>query len=185
MQRLFRLLVWGAISLPPILCILLSLLPADLLMLWIYGAVFWLFSLVILLLSILPVWRSRSGAQWRRVRKRAAIAFCIVVSVIAFNWPMRIAFVLSRPALNQAAQQLLAGDPVPTPRRIGLFRIEAAELSRGMMGNDQIPALWTDWTSPPSGDHMGFVQSGAGKPPFIMWSHMRLDGDWQFIYRAE
>ena len=104
---------------------------------------------------------------------------------------MRIAFALSRPALNQAAQPLLTGESLSTPRRIGLFRIEAAELSRGMMGDQQIPALWTDWTKPPdwmdrsSGDHMGFVQSGPSKPPFVMWSHMRLDEDWQFIYRAE
>ncbi len=185
MRRVLRWLVWGAIVLPPILMILLSLWPADQIMLWMYGGVIALFSLTIRFLMVFYADRARLGGDWRSVRKRATLALCLVISILVLNWPMRIAFLLSRPAFNQAAQQLLAGESVPTPRRIGLFHVAGAELSLGMMGKDQVPALWTDMGVEPGGDHMGFVQSGSGKPPFIMWSYMRLDENWQFIYRAE
>ncbi|MEO1591699.1 MAG: hypothetical protein AAFU71_10455 [Cyanobacteria bacterium J06632_22] len=191
MPQVIRLMGRVAISGPPTLVILLSLLPADLIMLWLYGSGLALIALITLLPTILLSRRYRPSAFWQRARQQAIIALFIVVSVVVFNWPMGIAFALSRPALNQVAQQLLAGESFSTPRRVGLFRIEAAELSGGMMGDQHIPALWTDWAEPSdwmegsSGDHMGFVQSGPGKPPFVMWSHMRLDHDWQFVYRAE
>ena len=182
-RRVWRGIGWGAIAAPPSLIIVLSLLPADQLILWLYGSVLGLCSLTALLFTVVQAHRSQSGPRWKKSRQRATLAFCLVVSVLSLNWPMRLAFILSRPALNQAAQQLLAGDPVATPRRIGLFRIAAAELFQNPSKPEQIPSLWTDLGS--GGDLMGFVQSGPGKPPFIMWSHMRLDRDWQFIYRAE
>ncbi|MEL6136082.1 MAG: hypothetical protein AAFR42_01535 [Cyanobacteria bacterium J06628_6] len=178
-----RFLLWVAIASPLTLVILLSLMPADLLMLWLYGSALALCYLTLLMFIAIQVCRSQAGAYWKSLGKRVTLAFFLVVSVIVFNWPMRTAFLLSRPTLDQAAQQLLAGEVISTPRRMGFFRIAAAELLPSRNGSEQVPALWTDLGS--GGDTMGFVQSGASKPPFIMWSHMRLDENWQFIYRAE
>ena len=183
MRRFSRFLIRGAVAGPPVLAILLSLLPADQLMLWLYGAALALCSLTLLLFVMVQAYRSPYGAYWRRLGQQTVLSFCLVVSVVALNWPMRTAFILSRPALNQAAQQLLAGESMLTPQRMGVFRIVAAELMPQPDGSTQVPSLWTDIGS--GGDHMGVVQSGADRPPFIMWSAMRLDRDWQFIYRAE
>ncbi len=183
MGKIFRFLGWSAIASPPVLIILLSLMPADQLMLWLYGSALALCSITLLCAVAIQAYRSQHGAYWSRLLRRLTLSFCVVVSVVAFNWPMRAAFLVSRPTLNQVAQQLLSEKSIATPRRVGLFHISAAELVSSPHDQSQVPALWTDLGS--GGDHMGFVQSGAGKPPFIMWSAMRLDSDWQFIYRAE
>ena len=100
----------------------------------------------------------------------------MVVSIIAFNWPLRAAYAFSRPAFDQVSQQMSAGETIESPQRIGWFRIERVEAPGGT--DYQGLQLWT--SVHPNGN-TGFVQSAPDQLPFNLWSHFRLDETWQFI----
>jgi len=91
-----------------------------------------------------------------------------------------MAYAFSRPAFEQVAQQVAAGESVKAPRRIGLFRIERVD-APGLAANgieSQGLRLWT--TVQPSGN-TGFVKASPDNLTFNLWSHFSLDETWQFI----
>ncbi len=120
-------------------------------------------------------------AVWRVFLKRpvkpailcASASLAVIISVAATNWPLRVAYAMSRDGFDALAQQIRTGDNVSTPVRSGLFVVRQAELSR-----NGIVCLWTHPN--PSGS-TGFVQCPRDHVPFNLWSIVRLDDNWQFI----
>ena len=100
-------------------------------------------------------------------------SIAILLSVMTSNWPLHAAYVLSRPSFDRVAAEIRDGNSPGSPRRVGLFRIQKAEVS-----HNGVVCLWTDVD--PSG-YSGFVQHGANDLPFNLWSHTQLDDSWQFI----
>jgi hypothetical protein len=98
----------------------------------------------------------------------------LIVSVPWTQWPLRVAFAISRPALADLAQQLAAGEYPGFPCRAGAFLILRGETDQGR------PCLWTDTN--PSG-RTGFVKRTATVPnnAFNLWSDVELDADWRLI----
>jgi hypothetical protein len=94
------------------------------------------------------------------------------------HWPLRLAFLASRPAMDRLADRVAAGQPVAGPEWAGLFRVvgSAVDPASGNVG------LITDLN--PSG-HSGFARSGApGGPPIgpfcNLWFDLRLDDRWWY-----
>jgi hypothetical protein len=120
--------------------------------------------------------RSRLEGPGSPVGFAAIAAFLIVASVGLTHWPLRLAFAISRGALDDATRRIRAGEPIRTPSRIGLFNVREAEL--GGNWHAHIACFWTDLD--PAGK-TGFVQCGEGEPPFNLWSNLPLGGGWHLI----
>ncbi len=141
-------------------------------------------TLLISLLGILAVvvvgpiyvlWLNR-----RHSRRLALIAGLILLASAVANasmeltsFPLRVGYRLSRSQINQAAARLLSGETLSTPCWVGSIRVKKAELSR-----NGIACLWTH--PHPSGSS-GFVKTAPDFVPFNLWSHTRIDDEWQFI----
>lgn len=97
----------------------------------------------------------------------------LLASVALTQWPLRIAYSLSRPAFDTAAQLVREGKGLPLPQRIGFFTIQKAEVS-----HTDVVCLWT---RPASSGNTGFVQCKRDYVPFNLWSVVKLDDGWQFI----
>ncbi len=151
-----------ACALSPVFALIVSLWPLEPVAIRLSCAVF-----ALIFAPLILVCRSRRNA----VIGLAAIVF--LVSVAVSNWPMRMAYGVSRPAFDQVASQIRNGDAPQTPCTIGLFRIQRAEVYY-----NNVVCLWTDDDSRGS---TGFVQCGPVDPPFNLWSHVPLDESWQFI----
>jgi hypothetical protein len=95
------------------------------------------------------------------------------VSVFVYQWPLRMAYLLSQPAIEQVADDMRAGRPFHGPALVGAFRIERAEISP-----QGVPCLWMDLN--PAG-RTGLVQCSSYRPPFNLWSLTSLDERWQCI----
>ena len=173
MQRFF---LWGAIAIPPTVMVILSLAPFDIFAIWFFSVVAAAFLLFLLAALLgLPLLASQ-----KRYWRQAGAALLVVLSIAVFNWPLRIGYAFSRPAFNQVAAQVMAGEMPETPRRVGWFRIEGVALPEDLFyyAEDGIVCLWTNVH--PYGN-TGFVQTSPDNLPFNLWSHFKLDNTWQFI----
>ena len=171
-----RFLIWSAIVLPPTFLILLSLKPVEIVSLRFFGFLATVFlAIFIVALMVIPTLKSQ-----KRFRQQAAVSFIMVVSIIAFNWPLRIAYALSRPAFDQVAEQVVTGETIATPRRIGWFRIQRIE-APGPAANGIDHKGLRLWTGVHPNGNTGFVQASPDNLQFNLWSHFRLDETWQFI----
>ncbi|MEM8717293.1 MAG: hypothetical protein AAGE92_16225, partial [Cyanobacteria bacterium P01_G01_bin.4] len=94
-----RFLAWSAIVLPPTLLILLSLKPLEIVSIRFLGffATVLLATLIVALM-VAPALKSR-----KHFRRQTAVSLIMVVSIVLFNWPLRIAYAFSRPAFDQVA----------------------------------------------------------------------------------
>ena len=101
------------------------------------------------------------------------ICLAIVISVAATHWPLRVAYALSRGALDAVSLRVRAGERIAVPLRAGLFMIRRAEIS-----HDGFACLWTDLH--PTG-YTGFMLCGPRKAPGRLWSQINLDDRWQFV----
>jgi hypothetical protein len=122
-----------------------------------------------------PLWgfaRCKRQQLWP-VFVAAATCLVVIASVVTLHWPLRARYILSRPALDQLAQDVRAGKVFVGPRRIGLFTIVEAEVNR-----HGIVCLWID--ANPTGK-TGLVQCTPDYVPFNLWSMVNLDQRWQFI----
>src|SRR5262249_32507588 len=122
--------------------------------------------------SLLGFARARGRRLWP-VLAGAIVCLAFIASVMIAHWPLRVAYVLSRPSLDGLAQDVQAGQRLARPTRVGLFRVVQAEVRR-----DGIVCLWVDRN--PAGK-AGFVRCGPDHVPFNLWSMVRLDDRWQFI----
>lgn len=146
----------------PLLSILASLWPLEPIILAMACIV-----LSLAILATLPFVRSL------RLLFAGITTLAVLLSVMTSNWPIRAAFALTRKSFDQMAAQVLAGTPPQTPCRIGLFRIEKAEIY-----HNGVARLWTD---DDSGGSTGFVKYGNDDLPFNLWSHLRPDDSWHLI----
>lgn len=171
-----RFFIWSAIALPPTLLILLSVKPLEIISLRLLGCLAAAFlTIVIVVLLALPALRFQKRFQWQ-----AAISLVIVVSIIMFNWPLRIAYAFSRPAFDRVAEQVMAGETIATPRRIGWFRVERIE-APGPAANEIDDHGLLLWTGIHPNGNTGFVRSSPEDLRFNLWSHFQLDETWQLI----
>ncbi|MEO0806468.1 MAG: hypothetical protein AAFY33_09200 [Cyanobacteria bacterium J06643_4] len=122
---------------------------------------------------ILLGFMSTSPRHWRSHFVAGAVTAALIVSVLGTHWPLRLAYAQSKPAFDQAAEQVRAGNVPETPGWIGLFYIEKAEIY-----HNGVVCLWTN--DHPSGP-TGFVQHGPDNLPFNIWTEILLDDTWQFV----
>jgi hypothetical protein len=91
-------------------------------------------AMTLVSLVVLPV-ALGCGVEWARIEtkpdsmaRRLAWAFVLVVclvpmTMIANLWPLRLAFLLSRPALNAMADRVAAGKPVVEQEQAGWYEV--------------------------------------------------------------
>lgn len=157
--RRFRLIVLTA---PAIVAVLLALWPSG------WGILqFACAFLGLVTIGLLIACRSISELMV------GTTTIAVLLSIVTMNWPLRYAYQLSRAEFDAVARRVADGEEVQTPRWIGLFRIETAEVYR-----NGVVCLWTN--DAPAGP-TGFVQYAADDLPFNLASHYRLDDRWQFI----
>ncbi|MBE9067620.1 hypothetical protein IQ260_13230 [Leptolyngbya cf. ectocarpi LEGE 11479] len=167
-----RFLTWSAIALPPALLVLLSLKPLEINSIRLVGCL----AAVFLAVALMVI----SGLRSQRFRRQVALSFVLVASITVFNWPLRVAYGFSRPAFDQVTQQVMAGDTIETPRRIGWFRIERVE-APGPAANGIDNHGLRLWTGIHPNGNTGFVKASPDNLRFNLWSHFKLDETWQFI----
>jgi len=113
--------------------------------------------------------------QRRRWPQIALLAACplVVASILFTNWPMRLSFAASKPALGRLAEQVAAGQTPSLPTRAGAYVVRAVQIEPVTGG--MAVCLWTQ----PQHGHIGFVWSPVGvTPPFNQWTHTRLSSQW-------
>jgi hypothetical protein len=117
-------------ALPPLLLcgwtVWLSFQGTDIISLWLITiCLFFPAALLSFLLPFelkgVPLLKDR-----RTVKALTQGAFLLSVSALALNWPLRVAFLLSRPALEQLASEVQAGKTLHFPRKAGYFTIHSA-----------------------------------------------------------
>jgi amino acid transporter len=102
-----------------------------------------------------------------------ALSIAVMLSVAFTQWPLRASYAVSRDGLNRLAARIDAGQQVATPKRVGLFVIRAADVSR-----DGIVELWTDDSAI---GRRGFVHCRPDRAPGNLWSMIQLDDSWLFV----
>ena len=167
-----RFLTWSAIALPPTLLVLLSLKPLEIGLIRLVGC----FAAVFLAMALMVI----SALQSQRFRRQMVVSFALVVSITVFNWPLRVAYGFSRPAFDQVTEQVMAGETIETPRRVGWFRIKHIEAPGPAANGIDYHGLRL-WTSVHPYGNTGFVQASPDNLRFNLWSHFKLDETWQFI----
>jgi hypothetical protein len=121
----------------------------------------WFLALPIVI-STGAAWAGAATRRTARPRRSPWLAWPLVLALgilpltmLVTHWPLRLAFLVSRPAMNRLADRVLAGQAVISPEWAGLFRVvgSAVDPTRGNVG------LIID--ANPSG-RSGFVRVGAG-----------------------
>ena len=117
--------------------------------------------------------RSTQRRRWYEIAILLASPL-LVASILFTNWPMKLSFTASRPALDRLAEQVVAGQTPALPTRAGAYIIHAVE-TRAVSGGQAICL----WTAPLKRQHVGFVQSPAGVTPHVNpWTHTQLTTRW-------
>ena len=70
----------------------------------------------------------------------ACLCIALVISVPETNWPLRVTFHLSQPALKAIADRVARGEKVPFPVRAGCFTVQQAEM-RDLGRNADLPPV--------------------------------------------
>jgi len=136
---------------------------------------------------ILGIGTAWATAATRReaIFRRSLLAVWLLVIVLAFlpltmlitQWPFRLAFLASKPALSRLADQVANGQGVPRPLRAGVFVVVGSivDPSTGSVG------LITD---PDPGGRCGFVRvgpSGSLGRTFVNLNHdLQLGDGWSY-----
>lgn len=107
-----------------------------------------------------------------------AMAISPLVTLFSY-WPLRVAFLISRPALASLADRVAAGQSPPFPIRAGLYRIVDA-VTDPTTGNIALI------TNPNRSGRSGFVryQPRASHGPFSSL-FMSIDLDWTWAFEME
>jgi hypothetical protein len=104
------------------------------------------------------------------------------LATVGTQWPLRLAFVVTRPSLDRLADQVAAGQNVSFPRWVGPFRLAGSAVD-GVSGN---VGLMID--ANPSGPS-GFVRISPGVPPEstgpFRWDNLLVHLGWGWEYREE
>jgi hypothetical protein len=124
-----------------------------------------------LLLTTLLAWNPTS----RKPRVATGVSLLVLLSIAFMQWPLRLSFAISRPALERMADQVAQGRNPAVPARIGLIVILRTELRGGT------PCLWT--ADDPTGP-TGFIRVTAESTfdgSQIAWSYCRLADGWRLF----
>ena len=106
----------------------------------IYKLITFAMSLVIVPLLIMTV-IPRIETKFRtRIIGLASVA--LLLSVAFTDWPLRVSFAFHRPALEVHAETFLAGEPVTTPTRFGLFTVMEVKYHQGNVGYQLTGGGW-------------------------------------------
>jgi hypothetical protein len=101
---------------------------------------------------------TRDRNPWREFAKWAAVLLLMLcpLGTMITDWPLRLAFLISRPAMENLADRVAAGTAPPGPVWAGVYRIAATALDTrtGNIG------LLTD-----PGGGSGFVRLKPANPP--------------------
>jgi hypothetical protein len=125
-------------------------------------------------------WKAIGPYKCRSPRARRVNGALVLASVAVYctvpttHWPLRAAFLLSKPALESVALDLQSGKRFNGRLRVGLFAIQKAEIYDL---NGKV-CLWTDLH--PSGK-TGFTLCPPDDIPFNLWSNLELDRRWQYV----
>jgi hypothetical protein len=116
-------------------------------------------------------WARQSGERRRWFHVPLLFVWPLLVASIQItNWPMKLSFAASTPALDRLAERVAAGQMPPLPTRAGAYTIHAVE-ARPVSGGQAICL----WTCPVKRGHIGFVQSPPGVTPHVNpWTHSQL-----------
>jgi len=127
---------------------------------------------------------TRDGAVPRRARAKTGLSvFALTVLplvTVTTLWPLRLAFLVSRPSLDLLANQVAAGQNVTFPQRAGVYWFVGSMIDPSS-GN---VSLMID---PNPGGPTGFVRMGPqrdGAGPFSA-SGLGVDLGWGWEYRQE
>ncbi len=122
----------------------------------------------------------RAARTWWRlaVWPLVLVAGIAPLSIPLSDWPFRLAFRVSKPALDRLADRVGAGQIAILPARAGVFRVIERALDPGT-GNVAL------FVCVEPGLRMGFVRLGAGSPssrgPLHVFVHeMHMDGRWWY-----
>jgi hypothetical protein len=148
----------------------------------------WLFTFPIVI-SAGAAWANVATRQVAKPRRSPWSAWPLVLvlgilplTMVLTRWPLRLAFLASRPAMDRLAERVLAGQAVAGPEWTGLFRVvgSAVDPASGNVGLITDPCL--------SG-RSGFVRAGGGPgapagppigPLYDLWSDLQLDDRWWY-----
>jgi hypothetical protein len=97
----------------------------------------WLFILLPTIAGLGSAWAilaTREVAATRRVSGLAWLSV-VVLSVMPgvtvwTGWPLHLAFLMARPALERLADEVAAGQAIPSPRWVGPFRVAGSAVDR-------------------------------------------------------
>lgn len=116
-------------------------------------------------------------ARRRALGRVPAVAlWCVLLlSVGLAHWPLRAAFLLARPGLEEAAGRVAEGAAVDCPFRAGPFRVLQAQSVR--------PGTVCLWLDLDGNGRTGLVRhtGPAHEVAFNVWSGVRLDERWQLL----
>lgn len=135
-------------------------------------------AVAICLVGIGPAagWARRSPGEACR-RGAVVAAWCVLLlSVGMAHWPLRAAFALARPGLEEAAGRVAHGAPAAGPFRAGPFRVLHAE--------SVSPHTVCLWIGLDGGGRTGLVRHAgpARDVPLNLWTSVKLDERWQFVH---
>jgi hypothetical protein len=132
-------------------------------------------------------WASQATSRQAEPRRHPTLAWSLVVllgllpaSMVGTFWPLRLAFLLSLPAMNRLADRVRAGEQIHEPEWVGLYRVLAA---RRVQGTDRVAVLINN--NPGGGS--GFAHLGAKpddrslpRPMSNLNLDVRLAGGWSY-----
>jgi hypothetical protein len=137
-----------------------------------------------LILGFGASWSAQVTRRGISPRRKSAVVWLVVLAVVASpvsmvftHWPLRLAFFLSRPALDRLADRVAAGE-TPGPEWAGLYRIVTTEGSTW----GEVALITLDRR----GGDSGFVRAGGpvpqGRIPLMVNSnyYVRLGGRWHY-----
>jgi hypothetical protein len=93
----------------------------------------------------------------------------LVMASVLTEWPVKAAFLISRPSLERAAHELAGGQPIATPAWVGVIRVrKVITLASGVIGFET--SQGNVFVSPPS-----------AAPLFNVWSVVPLSQRWAYV----
>jgi hypothetical protein len=133
-----------------------------------YGGFFWMIVVWLLAFPMIVgaggAWAAAATRRTSKPRRSPFLAWPLVL-VLAFaplsmmltHWPLRLAFLASRPAMERLANRVALGERISRPEWAGVFRVIGSSLEPGSLN----VGLIID--ADPAG-RSGFVRLGAGVP---------------------
>lgn len=114
---------------------------------------------------------------WRG--RKCSIALGLVCLLLLgsywLRWPLQLAFVVSRPALNRLVDQAEQGQVPHGPVWAGAFRVELVNQRNGYW------SLWIDANSSGPDALVYGLPADNVRNSFNVWSHGQLDENWHII----